>query len=103
MSKAGAVLEEVKKAVVGKDEVLVQVLLAILAGGHILLEDLPGVGKTTMALAFRARWRWNITGCSSHRMCCRPISQAFPCITSTRAPWNTSRGPCCATCFWQTS
>ena len=30
-------------------------LLAILAGGHILLEDIPGVGKTTMALAFRAR------------------------------------------------
>ena len=52
MSKAGAVLEEVKKAVVGKDEVLVQVLLAILAGGHILLEEIPGVGKTTMALAF---------------------------------------------------
>lgn len=52
MSKAGAVLEEVKKAVVGKDEVLVQMLLAILAGGHILLEDIPGVGKTTMALAF---------------------------------------------------
>ena len=50
MSKAGAVLEEVKKAVVGKDEVLV--LLAILAGGHILLEDIPGVGKTAMALAF---------------------------------------------------
>ena len=52
MSKAGAVLEEVKKAVVGKDEVLVQGLLAILAGGHILLEDIPGVGKTAMALAF---------------------------------------------------
>ena len=37
---------------VGKDEVLARVLLAILAGGHILLEDIPGVGKTTMALAF---------------------------------------------------
>ena len=54
MSKAGAVLEEVKKAVVGKDEVLVQVLLAILADGraYSCLEDIPGVGKTTMALAF---------------------------------------------------
>ena len=40
------------KAVVGKDEVLARVLLAILARGHILLEDIPGVGKTTMALAF---------------------------------------------------
>ena len=41
-----------KKAVVGKDDVLAKVLLAILARGHILLEDIPGVGKTTMALAF---------------------------------------------------
>ena len=46
------ILTEVKKAVVGKDQVLAKVLLAILARGHILLEDIPGVGKTTMALAF---------------------------------------------------
>ena len=46
------ILTQVKKAVVGKDEVLAKVLLAILARGHILLEDIPGVGKTTMALAF---------------------------------------------------
>ena len=49
---AAAVISEVKKAIVGKDEVLVKVLIAILARGHILLEDIPGVGKTTMALAF---------------------------------------------------
>ena len=49
---AARVILEVKKAIVGKDAVLVKVLLAILAGGHILLEDIPGVGKTTMALAF---------------------------------------------------
>ena len=36
----------------GKDSVLLWVLAAMLAGGHILLEDIPGVGKTTMALAF---------------------------------------------------
>ncbi len=47
-----AILQQVQKAVVGKDEVLLQVLLAILARGHVLLEDIPGVGKTTMALAF---------------------------------------------------
>ena len=49
---AAAVINEVKKAIVGKDEVLVKILIAILARGHILLEDIPGVGKTTMALAF---------------------------------------------------
>lgn len=37
------VLEQVRRAVVGKDEVLIKVLLATLAQGHILLEDIPGV------------------------------------------------------------
>lgn len=46
------IIQEVKKAVIGKDEVVVKTLLAILARGHVLLEDVPGVGKTTLALAF---------------------------------------------------
>ena len=46
------VVNEVKKVIVGKENVLVKVLAAILARGHVLLEDIPGVGKTTMALAF---------------------------------------------------
>ncbi len=46
------VVAEVKKAIVGKDQVLIRILLAVLAGGHVLLEDIPGVGKTTMALGF---------------------------------------------------
>ena len=49
---AAEIVAEVKKVVVGKDEVLAKMLLAILARGHVLLEDVPGVGKTTMALAF---------------------------------------------------
>ena len=49
---AQQVLSQVRRAVVGKDQVLLWVLAAILAKGHILLEDIPGVGKTTMALAF---------------------------------------------------
>jgi len=49
---AQQILSQVRKAVVGKDTVLLWVLASILAGGHILLEDIPGVGKTTMALAF---------------------------------------------------
>ena len=46
------IMQEVKKAVQGKDRCLLWMLSAIVAGGHILLEDIPGVGKTTMALAF---------------------------------------------------
>ncbi len=49
---AQQLISQVRQVVVGKDQVLLWVLAAILAGGHILLEDIPGVGKTTMALAF---------------------------------------------------
>jgi MoxR-like ATPase len=50
--KAAAVVWEVKKAVTGKDDCVVKAFAAILAGGHILVEDVPGVGKTTLAMAF---------------------------------------------------
>ncbi|MBQ9140002.1 MAG: MoxR family ATPase [Ruminococcus sp.] len=46
------IVAEVKKAVIGKDAIIIKTLLAILCKGHILIEDIPGVGKTTMALAF---------------------------------------------------
>lgn len=52
MNQASRVISEVKKAVSGKDPVLIWIMTVILARGHILLEDMPGVGKTTMALAF---------------------------------------------------
>ena len=46
------ILDQVRQVIVGKDESLLWALAAILSGGHILLEDIPGVGKTTMALSF---------------------------------------------------
>lgn len=45
------VKEEIKKVIRGKDGILDTVLCTLLAGGHILLEDIPGVGKTTLAVA----------------------------------------------------
>ena len=46
------ILDEVKKQVVGKDTTLGLILCALLSGGHVLIDDIPGVGKTTMAVAF---------------------------------------------------
>ena len=43
---------EVKKVIIGKDEVIEKVIEAILARGHVLIEDIPGVGKTTLAMSF---------------------------------------------------
>lgn len=50
--KSDQIIQEVSKAIIGKDEIIRKVLMAIYANGHVLLEDSPGVGKTTLALAF---------------------------------------------------
>ncbi len=49
---AQEVLDEVNRAVVGKRDALTLVLCGLLAGGHVLLEDLPGLGKTLAARSF---------------------------------------------------
>ena len=50
--RAEKIMQAVGHAVVGKDDAVAKILMAILAKGHILLDDIPGVGKTTTALAF---------------------------------------------------
>ena len=57
------ILEEVSKAFIGKNDIVEKVLMTIYAGGHVLLEDCPGVGKTTLALAFS-----KVLGLSSKRV-----------------------------------
>ena len=44
LKKSKAVLREVRKSVIGKDDVICKVYMAIIAGGHVLLDDIPGVG-----------------------------------------------------------
>lgn len=50
--RAEEVVEQVNQVILGKEQEIKELMLAILAKGHILLEDIPGVGKTTLALAF---------------------------------------------------
>jgi MoxR-like ATPase len=62
-SLAMGVIKEVQKSVIGKNDAIIKTFLAILSGGHILIEDIPGVGKTTMAVAFS-----KALGLSHHRV-----------------------------------
>ena len=68
LNKALAVINEVQKAVVGKNDVIEKIMAAIIAQGHILIEDMPGVGKTTMAKAFQRLWELKTVEYSSHRI-----------------------------------
>lgn len=52
MNKIYDVLSQVNKVIKGKDDVVIKVMAAILAGGHVLMEDIPGVGKTTLSTTF---------------------------------------------------
>ena len=51
-TKQSQIINEVKKVINGKDEIISKVLMAFIAQGHVLMEDIPGVGKTTLVLAF---------------------------------------------------
>ncbi|MBE6041224.1 MAG: MoxR family ATPase [Clostridiales bacterium] len=44
--------DEVEKVIIGKDDVVRKIMMSILAGGHVLIDDVPGVGKTSLAVAF---------------------------------------------------
>ena len=50
------IIAEVNKAFIGRKDIVEKILMTIYAGGHVLLEDCPGVGKTTLAVAFPVRW-----------------------------------------------
>ena len=61
--KLGRLVDELERVVVGKHDVVEKVIMALLAGGHILLDDVPGVGKTTLAVAIG-----KATGLAYHRV-----------------------------------
>ena len=50
--RTSEILDQINKVIIGKENIVKKVFMAILAGGHVLLEDVPGVGKTTLALSF---------------------------------------------------
>jgi MoxR-like ATPase len=66
------ILAEVEQVIVGKPEAIRLVLLGVLASGHILIEDLPGLGKTLLARTFATVLGLEFTRVQFTRTCCPP-------------------------------
>ena len=66
-SFGGKVKENVEKVIVGKGDVVELVIVALLCEGHVLIEDIPGVGKTVLAKSVARS-----LGCTFHRIQCTP-------------------------------
>ncbi|KLI99004.1 MoxR family ATPase [Luteimonas sp. FCS-9] len=80
--RVAAVRDEVAKAFIGQPEVLDQILVALLAGGHVLLEGVPGLGKTLLVRALAAA-----LGCNFARVQFTP--DLMPSDVSGHAVWDT--------------
>ena len=91
MNKANLIIEEVNKVIIGKEKVIRKVWMTILSGGHVLLEDVPGVGKTTMALAFSKALGLLIEEYSLHRTSCHRMWSVSTIIIRKMESLNTVR------------
>lgn len=79
------IISEINRAFIGKNEVIEKVLMTIYAGGHVLLEDCPGVGKTTLAVAFS-----RVLGLSTRRIQFTP--DTLPSDITGFTMWNRRTG-----------
>jgi MoxR-like ATPase len=90
---ATAVLENIGQVIVGKEEVAELVLVALLCEGHVLIEDVPGIGKTTLAKTIARS-----LGCTFSRIQFTPDLLPSDVLTRSTAPRPARRARCWRPC-----
>ncbi len=99
-NKINEILNEIKKVIIGKDDKIARVLMALLAEGHILIEDVPGGwGKRPWRWLSARHWVCLITERSLLLTSCHPTLSAFLCITKKTVNLNIKKERYPATYF----
>ena len=94
-----ALQSQLGRVILGKPEAIDHVLVALLAGHHLLLEDVPGVGKTTLAKALARAFSGRVPARAVHAgPAARPTSSARPSTTRRTAASASRRAPSSRTC-----
>lgn len=94
--------ENMKKVIIGKDEVMDKILTALLSGGHVLLEDLPGTGKTVLAKSLAKSMNGEF-----RRVQFTPDLASFGCdgtfiiLIRRKEKFRSGRDRCLPRFFWQ--
>ncbi len=99
---AQEVVRQVNQVVLGKPQEVREVLLTFLAGGHVLLEDIPGVGKTTLATAFSKAMRLECKRVQFTPDVMPSDLTGFSVYRREEEKFVTSGGASSATCSWRT-
>lgn len=71
----------IRQVIVGKDTVIDHLLISLVCSGHVLIEDMPGLGKTTLASALASSLAAPLSASNSRPMCFPPTSPASRCST----------------------
>ena len=88
----GALKQNIAKVIVGKDEVIELALIAMLCKGHVLIEDVPGTGKTTWSALWPNRWTAALTASSLRRTWCPAMLRALPWSILKPGSWSFTPG-----------
>ncbi len=78
--KVERLIRNIGKVMVGKNEAIELLTLTMLCNGHVLIEDVPGTGKTTLAIALAKSIGGGFNRIPARRMSCLRISQDSQCI-----------------------
>lgn len=99
--KLERIQREVNQVIRGKENVVERVLAAIISGGHILMEDIPGVGKTTLATTFAKALSMNYKRVQFTPDVLPSDILGFSMYDAGAGSLYTAPVPCFVICFWQ--